>query len=80
MQSMPQNDYYLYIYQIFTLIDNTFATSMNQMSLALGVDIVVHSGAKYMGGRSDICCGFALTSKEKMTPIRNLARHLGGSV
>ncbi|ACL02554.1 Cystathionine gamma-synthase [Desulfatibacillum aliphaticivorans] len=66
--------------KITSLMDNTFGTSINQTPLALGIDIVVHSGTKYMGGHSDVCCGFALASKKKMQPILDLARHLGGSL
>lgn len=65
---------------ITTIIDNTFATPINQMPLALGIDVVVHSGTKYLGGHSDLCCGVALTSKERASRIRTMARHLGGSL
>jgi cystathionine beta-lyase len=65
---------------ITTIIDNTFATPINQRPLALGIDVVVHSGTKYLGGHSDLCCGVALTSKKRAGPIRAVARHLGGSL
>jgi len=65
---------------ITTIIDNTFATPINQTPLALGIDIVVHSGTKYLGGHSDLCCGAALSSKSRIAPILHLARHLGGSL
>jgi cystathionine beta-lyase len=65
---------------ITTIIDNTFATPVNQTPLAFGIDVVVHSGTKYLGGHSDICCGVALTSRERTDRIRALARHLGGSL
>ncbi len=65
---------------IATIIDNTFATPVNQTPLALGIDIVVHSGTKYLGGHSDLCCGVALTSRERAERIRAMARHLGGSL
>ena len=63
-----------------TIIDNTFATPINQTPLKLGVDIVVHSGTKYFGGHSDLCCGVAVTDAVKTRHIREMARHLGGSV
>jgi len=62
------------------IIDNTFATPINQNPLGLGVDVVMHSGTKYLGGHSDICCGIAVTSSEKAGRIRALACHLGGSL
>ncbi|MCX5851721.1 MAG: PLP-dependent aspartate aminotransferase family protein [Deltaproteobacteria bacterium] len=65
---------------ITTIFDNTFATPINQTPLALGIDVVVHSGTKYMGGHSDLCCGVVLTSKERAGQIRAMARHLGGSL
>ncbi len=65
---------------VATVIDNTFATPVNQNPLALGIDIVVHSGTKYLGGHSDLCCGIALTSAARTERIRATARHLGGSL
>ena len=65
---------------VLTIIDNTFATPLFQNPYTLGIDVVVHSGTKYLGGHSDICCGVAVTSKEKSERIRNTARSLGGSL
>lgn len=65
---------------VVTMIDNTFATPINQTPLALGIDIVVHSGTKYLGGHGDLCCGAALTSKDYADRIRTTACHLGGSL
>ncbi|MGD0658312.1 MAG: PLP-dependent aspartate aminotransferase family protein [Syntrophorhabdales bacterium] len=65
---------------ITTIMDNTFATPINQNPLSLGIDVVVHSGTKYLGGHSDLCCGAVLTSAEKAERVRAMARHLGGSL
>lgn len=65
---------------ITTIIDNTFASPINQKPATLGIDIVVHSGTKYMGGHSDLCCGIAVTTRDKAQAIRHMARHLGGSL
>ncbi len=65
---------------ITTIIDNTFSTPINQSPLSMGIDVVLHSGTKYLGGHSDICCGVALSSQERVDRIRTLARHLGGSL
>ena len=65
---------------IVTIIDNTFASPINQNPLALGIDVVVHSGTKYLGGHSDLCSGAVVTDAEKASRVRNLARHLGGSL
>ncbi len=66
--------------KIVTIIDNTFATPLYQNPLRLGIDVVVHSGTKYLGGHSDICCGIAVTTREKSERIRTVARSLGGSL
>ena len=63
-----------------SVIDNTFATPINQNPLDLGIDIVVHSGTKYLGGHSDLCCGAALARKELMQKIRPSAANFGGSL
>lgn len=65
---------------VVTIIDNTFATPLYQNPYVLGIDVVVHSGTKYLGGHSDICCGVAVTTKEKAERVRDAARSLGGSL
>jgi cystathionine beta-lyase/cystathionine gamma-synthase len=65
---------------ITTIIDNTFASPVNQNPIDLGIDIVAHSGTKYIGGHSDICCGAVLTSKKFTTQILESAIHFGGSL
>lgn len=65
---------------IVTVIDNTFATPVNQRPIALGINVVVHSGTKYLGGHSDLCCGVAVSSGLHAERIRHAARHLGGSL
>jgi cystathionine beta-lyase/cystathionine gamma-synthase len=47
-----------------TMIDNTFATPINQQPIALGIDCVVHSATKYLGGHSDVLAGVTAGSKE----------------
>jgi len=46
----------------------------------LGIDIVTHSGTKYIGGHSDLCCGVAITSKVLTAKIRGSATNFGGSL
>lgn len=65
---------------VVTIIDNTFATPINQNPLSLGIDVVVHSGTKYLGGHSDLCFGATVTTQKNAGRIRAVARHLGGSV
>ena len=56
---------------ISTVADNTFATPFNQRPLELGVDVVIHSATKYLGGHSDLTAGLMVGSKE----ILDAARH-----
>ena len=66
--------------QIVTIIDNTFATPINQSPMDLGIDIVIHSGTKYLGGHGDICCGAAVASRELIARMKSTAANLGGSL
>ena len=65
---------------ITTIIDNTFASPINQNPISLGIDIVVHSGTKYLGGHSDICCGVVLANKQIIEAIKGAAMDFGGSL
>jgi cystathionine beta-lyase len=65
---------------VLTVIDNTFATPINQRPLEHGVDIVVHSGTKYLNGHSDLLCGAVATSKALMEKIRIAAVDMGPSL
>jgi cystathionine beta-lyase/cystathionine gamma-synthase len=65
---------------IITVIDNTFASPVNQNPIDLGIDIVTHSGTKYIGGHSDLSCGVALSSKTLTRQIWQSAIHFGGSL
>jgi len=67
-------------HNLITIIDNTFATPINQRPIDLGVDIVLHSATKYLGGHSDITAGAVATTKELMLPILLKARNFGGSL
>ncbi|MBQ0768822.1 MAG: PLP-dependent transferase [Bizionia sp.] len=65
---------------IKTTIDNTFASPINQTPIDFGIDIVIHSATKYLGGHSDILAGaVACTEKDRET-IWNVAKNLGGSL
>ncbi len=63
-----------------TLIDNTFASPVNQNPADYGIDIIIHSATKYMGGHSDICAGAVAGSHAHIDRIFQLAKNLGGSL
>ncbi len=63
-----------------TVIDNTFATPINQKPVNLGIDIVIHSGTKYFGGHSDLSCGAAVTTSDFTNKIRKTAVNFGGNL
>jgi len=65
---------------VVTIIDNTFASPVNQNPIDLGIDVVTHSGTKYIGGHSDICCGAMVSSKKLTEQIKQSALHFGGSL
>ncbi|MAP80740.1 MAG: cystathionine beta-lyase [Aequorivita sp.] len=65
---------------LITMIDNTFASPVNQTPKDFGIDIIIHSATKYMGGHSDICAGAVAGSEEHIKKIWNLAKNLGGSL
>jgi cystathionine gamma-synthase len=57
---------------IDTLIDSTLATPYNLRPLEAGVDYVLHSCTKYLGGHNDLLAGAVIGSQEKMEPLRKL--------
>ena len=66
--------------EIVTMIDNTFASPINQTPVDFGIDIMIHSATKYMGGHSDILAGAIAGSNEHILKIWNVAKNLGGSL
>ena len=60
------------------VVDNTFATPILQKPLALGADLITHSGTKYLGGHSDLTCGAVIGSKKLIDPIRHMMILSGG--
>ncbi len=65
---------------LISMIDNTFASPVNQNPIDFGIDIVIHSATKYMGGHSDICAGAVAGSEAHIERIFQLAKNLGGSL
>jgi len=68
-------------YGIATVADNTFATPFNQRPLELGVDAVIHSATKYLGGHSDLTAGVLVGSREILDAARHGAnKFYGGNI
>lgn len=65
---------------ILTIFDNTFATPYLTQPLSLGVDVVVHSTTKYLGGHSDVTGGAALTNDPALHDHLLEQLKLGGGV
>ncbi|MFV8226546.1 trans-sulfuration enzyme family protein [Christiangramia aquimixticola] len=65
---------------LISMIDNTFASPVNQNPIDLGIDVVIHSATKYMGGHSDILAGTVISTEENMDRIFQMAKNFGGSL
>ena len=60
------------------MLDATFASPINQRPLDLGVDIVIHSATKYLGGHHDITAGFVCCNNQHFDRIWTYRKILGG--
>jgi len=65
--------------KILTIIDATLATPYNIKPIEMGVDIVLHSATKYMGGHNDLMAGVALGSNALMTDLYKMQRMMGAT-
>jgi len=65
---------------LWTMIDNTFASPVNQNPILFGIDVIIHSATKYLGGHSDICAGVVVSRKKMIDKIFQSAKNLGGNL
>jgi len=66
---------------ITTLIDNSYSSPLTQSPAAMGIDIILHSASKYLGGHSDIVAGMVCGSSENILRIfKNEYMGLGGII
>jgi cystathionine beta-lyase len=63
---------------VMTIVDNTFATPINQNPLVLGIDAVVHSATKYLNGHSDMNAGAVVSSTAIIRELGRSAVQYGG--
>ena len=62
---------------VLSVLDNTFASPLNQQPLALGVDLAMQSATKYLNGHSDVTAGVVCGSRAVLAPIEAARRLLG---
>lgn len=62
---------------IFSIVDNTFATPILQRPLEHGIDAVMHSATKYLGGHSDLTAGAVAGSREFIERVRHVSIRVG---
>ncbi len=65
---------------IVSMIDNTFASPLNQTPLDFGIDLSLHSATKYLSGHSDISAGIVAGSKELVEKVMHKGRNFGGNL
>ena len=65
---------------VTVISDSTFATPYNQRPLEFGVDLVIHSATKYLGGHNDLLAGVVLGKKALTEPIREYLKITGGVI
>jgi len=63
-----------------TIADNTFATPYNQNPIALGVDVVVHSATKYLGGHHDLTAGVLASGAAFIQRSKRILRIFGATI
>lgn len=67
-------------HNVLTAVDTTFATPCNTRPLQYGIDLVVHSVTKYLGGHNDLMAGAIVGNGSAVTPMRSLQGLLGNVV
>jgi cystathionine gamma-synthase len=67
-------------HRVATVIDSTFGTPLNQRPLEHGIDYVVHSATKYLGGHHDLLAGVVVGGKARVAALRDARGVLGGIV
>jgi cystathionine gamma-synthase len=67
-------------HRVKTIIDSTFATPINQRPIEFGIDLVIHSATKYLGGHNDLLAGVVSGSEDLVSGIRDLQGITGAVV
>jgi cystathionine beta-lyase/cystathionine gamma-synthase len=64
-------------HKLISMIDSTFATPINQHPAEYGIDLVMHSGTKYLSGHADLTCGVVAGRAELVDEIDESRKSLG---
>jgi cystathionine gamma-synthase len=67
-------------HKVRTLIDSTFGSPVNQHPLKYGIDYVIHSATKYLGGHHDLLAGVVVGRRDRIAALRDARGVLGGIV
>ena len=67
-------------HKLISVIDNTFASPVNQNPISLGIDLVIHSATKYLGGHSDILAGTVCGSNKLISIIKKSGLNFGSNI
>ena len=67
-------------HSLISMIDNTFASPINQNPLDFGIDLVIHSATKYLGGHSDILAGSVSGKSSHIDKIKNSGLNFGANI
>ena len=62
---------------LISMVDSTFGTPINQRPAEYGIDLVMHSGTKYLSGHADLTCGVVSAPEALITPIDDARKTLG---
>lgn len=65
---------------LLSIVDNTFATPINQNPIELGLDVVLHSATKYLNGHTDVNAGVVVSSRQVIAKVAEYAVNHGGTL
>ncbi len=69
--------YFASTHKLISIIDNTFASPINQQPHKMGIDLVMHSGTKYLGGHSDLIFGVVVGKPEYISRLKEHSVNYG---
>jgi cystathionine gamma-synthase len=64
-------------HKLISMVDSTFGTPINQHPAEYGIDLVMHSGTKYLSGHADLTCGVVAGRRDLIEPINDTRTTLG---